>query len=346
VAGLFLRWSYLGRGLRLWWSFWKLLQERANNQPEVRNKLTLAGIGFSAIAVGSLLVLHVSWVSPAISQQLGVTTIRVLSICLFGPTLLGLILSAAGSGRMRLVGIGTTLITGLWWFSLSMAAAISMSAPIACHPTKFLVPEGYVGWVSVRYGEKDAPALEVSSGTRICRIPDVGLLRTSSPVEEGWAKDEYFYYSQDGSLHGLKGTGWGKGGMIWGGSNEWEQTPEGTTPNRIAQYFYVGTEEQYHRAVSSNESRPFNEAKTSPKSPDPTQQLPSLNSFMGTPLTDTSRTQRHQDLGVLGGSHTRDCHDWTANCPRGPMVWPHSLYGDCTFRLDVSLGGRYNGFRL
>ncbi len=217
--------------------------------------MTLAGIGFSTAAVGSLLVLHLSWVSPAISQHLGVTAIKVLSVFLFWPTLAGLLLSAFGSGRMRFLGIGTTLITGLWWFSLSMAATIFMGAPpIARHPTKFLIPEGYVGWVSIRYGEKDATGLEVNNGTRICQITDVGLLRTSSSVEKGWAKDKYFYYSQDGSLHALKDTAWGQGGMIWGDSYEWKQTV-------VAEYFYVGTEEQYHRAVSLNETRPFNESK-------------------------------------------------------------------------------------
>src|SRR5260370_34781901 len=239
--------------LSLWFALlcrcsWKLLKARATNQPGVRNQLTLAGIGFSTVAVGSLLVLHLSWVSPAISQHVGVTAIRVLSVLLFWPTLAGLLLSAVGSGRMRFLGIGTTLITGLWWFSLSMVAAISMGAPpIARHPTKFLIPEGYVGWVSVRYGEKDATALEVNNGTRICQIPDVGLLRTSSPVEKGWAKDKYFYYSQDGSLHALKDTAWGQGGMIWGDSYEWKQTV-------VAEYFYVATEEQYHRAVTLNEN--------------------------------------------------------------------------------------------
>ena len=163
---------------------------------------------------------------------------------------------------MRFLGIGTTLITGLWWLKLYMAAAISMGAPaLARHPNKYLVPEGYVGWVSVRYGEKDANELEVENGTRICQIPDVGLLRTSSPLEEGWAKDEYFYYSQDGSLHRLRSTGWGAGGMIWGDSAEWKQTSGGTAPAQITQYFYIGTEEQYQRAVSLHEIRPFNESK-------------------------------------------------------------------------------------
>lgn len=259
--------------LSLWfallcWCFWKLLKARGINQTGRRYQLTLAGMGFSIVAVASLLVLHLSWVSPAISQHFDVALIRVLSALLFWPTLAGLLLSAVGSGRMRFVGIGTTLITGLWWFSLSMEAAISMGAPpLARHPTKFLMPEGYVGWVSVRFGEKDATALDVNNGTRICQVPDVGLLRTSSPVEKGWAKDEYFYYSQDGSLRSLRETGWGGGGMIWGNGTEWKQTSKGTSPTQVTAYFYVGTEEQYHRAVSRNEIRPFNESKSVQEKP-------------------------------------------------------------------------------
>jgi len=131
-----------------------------------------------------------------------------------------------------------------------MEAAISMSAPITRHPTRFLIPDGYVGWVEVKYGDSNAPAFPLDKGTLVCRIPGGGLLVTSSSLEEGWAKDQYFYYSKDGSVRALKETGWGSGGMIWGGSN-----------STVDQYFYVGTEEQYHKAVSTNESRPFNETE-------------------------------------------------------------------------------------
>jgi hypothetical protein len=93
-------------------------------------------------------------------------------------------------------------------------------------------------------------------GTVICRIPDSGLLHTSSPLEGGWAKDEYFYYSTDGSVRALKDTGSGHGGMIWGGSN-----------SAIDEYFYIGSEGQYHNAVSNNESRPFNESERAKVSP-------------------------------------------------------------------------------
>ena len=121
-------------------------------------------------------------------------------------------------------GIATCLVTGLWWFSLSMEAAISMgAAPIARHPTKYFIPEGYVGWVKINHGEKADP-LQLSNGKYICRIPASGVLDTSSNVEGGWAKDEYLYYSSADVLRELPETGWGKGGMIWANHSEFQAT--------------------------------------------------------------------------------------------------------------------------
>jgi hypothetical protein len=242
---------------------WRMLrQPKPGRELKIRDHFTLAGIVFSTLAVGSLLVLHLSWVSVTVSQHFGDSGIKILALFLFWPTLAGLLFSAAESGRIRFLGIGTSLITGFWWFSLSTVAAISMGAPIARHPAKFLIPEDYVGWVEVKYGEMSAPALQLNNGTFRYQIPDSGLLSTSSPLEEGWAKDEYFYYSKDGALHGLKETGWGFGGMIWGNTNEWQQSPSGSKPKQVAAYFYVGTEEQYHRAESRNGRRPFDESKS------------------------------------------------------------------------------------
>jgi hypothetical protein len=229
---------------------------------KIRERFTLAGIVFSTLAVGSLLVLHLSWISAAVSQYFGDSGIRILALFLFWPTLAGLLFSAAGSGKIRFLGVGTSVITGLWWFTLLMDAAISMGAPIARHPDKFLIPENYVGWIEVKYGETNSPALQMNNRILIYQIPDSGLLSTSSLLEGGWAKDEYFYSSQDGSLHSLKETGWGDGGMVWGNTNEWEASPDGSMPKQVAAYFYVGTEEQYHRAESRNGRRPFDESKS------------------------------------------------------------------------------------
>jgi hypothetical protein len=135
------------------------------------------------------------------------------------------------------------------------------ASPLVRHLVKFLIPDGYVGLIEVKYGENNTPALPIKNGTFICRIPDSGLLRTSSPLEDGWAKDEYFYYSKDGSMHALKDTGWGLGGMIWGGSAQWQQAPIGSKPAQVAQFFYVGTEERYHhQPASSYERPPFNKS--------------------------------------------------------------------------------------
>ena len=241
---------------------WKLLRGRqADGNRTTRTLFTVGGIGFAAVAVGALLFLHFTWISPSVSQRLGTPTVEILASLLFWATLAGFLLSAVGSGRTRLLGIGTCLITGFWWFTLSLGAAISIGSPIGRHPTTFLIPNGYVGWVEVKYDEKDAAPLQRENGIYTCRIPESGVLNTSSSLEAGWAKDEYFYYSENGSAHGLKDTAWGAGGMIWGGKTEWQQMPDGSQPKRIAEYFYVGTEEQYHRAVSANEARPFNEAK-------------------------------------------------------------------------------------
>ncbi len=55
------------------------------------------------------------------------------------------------------------------------------------------------------------------NGEYICKVPKSGVLLTSSHVEDGWASDHYFYYSDSGSLRELKETGWGSGGYIWAG---------------------------------------------------------------------------------------------------------------------------------
>jgi len=218
-------------------------------------------MGLAAVAVGALLLLNLTWTSVEISQYFGSTAVRILSLLLLFPSLLGFLFSALGSGRIRFLGVGTSFLTGFFWFGLAMGAAISMSASIIRHPIRFLIPDGYVGWVEVKYGDLSAPAFQMDKGTLICRIPDSGLLATSSAVEEGWAKDEYFYYSKEGSLRDLKETGWGAGGMIWGNTNEWQQSQIESKPKRIDTYIYIGTEEQYHRAVSINEIRPFDESK-------------------------------------------------------------------------------------
>jgi hypothetical protein len=229
----------------------------------VRGRLTLAGMIFATLAVGSLLLLHLTWITPEISQRFGAMTIRLLATILFWSSLAGFLLTIIGSGKLRYLGTATCMIAGVWFLLLYVTAAISMSGTaLARHAARFLIPDGYVGWVEVKYGVKDSPALVIENETFIYQIPSTGLLKTSSLLEYGWAKDEYFYYSENGSRRPLRDTGWGMGGYIWGESDQWQGNSNGSVPSEVSEFFYVGTEQQYHNAVSKNESRPFNEAAT------------------------------------------------------------------------------------
>ena len=213
------------------------------------------------IAVASLLVLHLTWASPSVSQRLGPGTVRILSALVFWSAVAGLLASAIGYGRLRFVGVASCLLASAWWLSLSMGAAISMGAPIARHPVRFLIPDGYVGWVEIKYGENSSPSLPIENGAIICRFPLNGLLQTSSRQEEGWASDEYVYYSADGRTRTLPNTGWGKGGMVWAPTYETDGTVNSVGIQRGASFMYIGTEQQYRRSVAAGtERRPANEA--------------------------------------------------------------------------------------
>jgi len=219
----------------------------------VRGYSTIAGLACAMVAVGSLIALHLSWTSADLSQHLGSEAIRLVGYFLFWPTLVGLGLSSIGAGRVRFFGLLSCLATGFWWLALATDAAISMGAPMARHPTRFLVPEGYVGWVEVEYGGNAAP-LPMVNGKYTCRIPESGLVVTSSPLEEGWAKDEYYYYSNNGSLDALPESGWGGRGMIWAGSSA--PSKSGLSTER----FYVGREDQYRRNEGNRTPQPRSEA--------------------------------------------------------------------------------------
>lgn len=114
----------------------------------------------------------------------------------------------------------------------------------SCHeekrrPSRYLIPDGYVGWVRIDYKVKEAPALPIEEGFYLIKFPPDGHLRTSTPNEYGWATDEYYYYS-DSDRKPLKATGWGGGGMIWGGFTGSLQGADGTYEG-----VFVGTEEQF-----------------------------------------------------------------------------------------------------
>ncbi|WP_263357791.1 DUF6843 domain-containing protein [Acidicapsa ligni] len=210
---------------------------------EWRYYVTSLALACAMAAVASLLALHLSWVSPDVSQRLGTNGIRVFGLLLFWPTILGLVVSGFGVGPIRILSIVTCLVAGLWYFTLVTTAAISMGASTVRHPSRFLIPKGYVGWITIKHGREGAPSA-FSNGKYVYQIPVSGIFETSSAVEDGWAHDEYFYYTKNGPLEEVPSTGWGQGGLIWG-ETVGVTTPGESRPKQMSEKFYVGTEEQF-----------------------------------------------------------------------------------------------------
>ena len=116
-------------------------------------------------------------------------------------------------------------------------------------PYRYLIPDGYVGWVEMKFGIADAPELPVHEGFRIAKFPPAGVLKTSSKLQNGWAKDEYYYYKADAKEKLSEGY---QTGLINGGA-----TGLRGGDSHQSLWFFVGTYDQYmkHGYVSTTAPR-------------------------------------------------------------------------------------------
>jgi hypothetical protein len=110
-------------------------------------------------------------------------------------------------------------------------------------PERFLVPDGYQGWVRVEFRQKGAPALPMEDGRLLFKINAQGTMRTSSDPQSGHGKDEFYLYSGDRRTP-LSNAGVCKGGMVW----QVETMVDEPTSTPFARFF-VGTEDQYRHVV-------------------------------------------------------------------------------------------------
>jgi hypothetical protein len=127
---------------------------------------------------------------------------------------------------------------------LRLDVALQPAHDPSLHPSRFLVPEGYVGWILLEYNVKDSEPVSSAGNTQEFKFPPSGLLTTSSPGPQRGADDEYLYYASDGSLRQIPRNYASGKGMVWG---QYEGSRKGVT----SQFgFFVGTEEQYKKFQS------------------------------------------------------------------------------------------------
>lgn len=108
-------------------------------------------------------------------------------------------------------------------------------------PNKFLIPQDYTGWVRINYKVKNAAPIPIEDGFYLVKFTRTGLVDTSSEGEEGWAGDEYYYYSE-GTLTRLPEVG--KSKMIWGEVGYGSKQVPDELPTQYAEFF-VGPEQQF-----------------------------------------------------------------------------------------------------
>ncbi len=129
-------------------------------------------------------------------------------------------------------------------FLLAIVCAIVITGcEQARTPCVYEVPEGFTGWVLIEYENTNYPPLPKESGKLIFKIGKDGRFFTSSKMQEGGAKDEYYYVGN--SRTPIPETISGKGGLIWGEGNG--MTQKAGQKEIIYGEFFVGTEDQFNR---------------------------------------------------------------------------------------------------
>jgi hypothetical protein len=129
---------------------------------------------------------------------------------------------------------------------VGLVAWLGLSTPKSTRrASRFLIPEGYTGWVRVEFEVQGAPPLPEEAGQNVLRIPPNGLLRTSSPEQYGWARDAYYFYSSAG-LRQLPDSG--SQSLIWGKING---EASGSSGRQKYEEFFVGTNQQFKNQAKS-----------------------------------------------------------------------------------------------
>lgn len=142
------------------------------------------------------------------------------------------------AGTIAILVVSLPVVVGVFVYGPFVADLFLHRRP----PSRFLIPAGYAGWVRVEYRAERAAPLPREGKFLLVRVERDGTARTSSDLPEGWARDQFFYYSGSGR-QALSNAGWCKGGMIWA-----EEASRGEHIITV-QKFFVGTEDQFRREV-------------------------------------------------------------------------------------------------
>ena len=114
-------------------------------------------------------------------------------------------------------------------------------------PCVYELPVGFRGWTLVEFEVDGAPPLPRDGGVLLFSFPASGRLTTSSRLEEGVAKDEFYYVGQ--KRYPLPIGIPGGDGLIWGQVTGLNGT--GKVSSRTFMRFFVGSREEFEASANA-----------------------------------------------------------------------------------------------
>ena len=105
--------------------------------------------------------------------------------------------------------------------------------------TRYVLPNGYIGWIRIDHGVKDASPLPLEHGFFLAVIPESGILKTSTDLPEGWSKPEWYYDTGNGRIQ--IGQGHSKIWILGEGTGNAGSLPD--VP--VFHHIFIGTREQF-----------------------------------------------------------------------------------------------------
>lgn len=142
-------------------------------------------------------------------------------------------------------------------------ASISMHAQTRALPYRFLIPEGYVGWIRVDFDVSNAPQLPIEDGFYIFKFPESGRLQTSSSDVVESRRNEFHYYSTEGSYK-LKVVGPIEKRMVPGEFSGPGSGHIAPVPNHY-RYIFIGPTDVFDRYQASDQRLGPHEPDGGPK---------------------------------------------------------------------------------
>jgi hypothetical protein len=133
----------------------------------------------------------------------------------------------------------------------TVSISIQSQTSLKTQPYRFLIPEGYVGWIRVDFDVSGAPPLPIEDGFYIFKFSESGRLQTSSGDIVESRRNEFLYYSTEGSYK-LKVAGPIEKRMVHGEFS-------GPGPGHIApvpnhyRYFFIGPTNVFDRDRASDQ---------------------------------------------------------------------------------------------